>query len=110
MAIVINKQLAKVSQELGFSNYIVLDNDQVTYVFRNTYYLSSCFYFGQEKYLTEKVLADVVESFIAALYIDKGLEYAETFCEICLFPKLFVSYLQLAKMTNVNNLLPSLIN
>lgn len=70
MAIVINKQLAKVSQELGFSDYIVLDNDQ-------------------EKYLTEKVLADVVESFIAALYIDKGLEYAETFCEICLFPKLF---------------------
>ena len=46
MAIVINKQLAKVSQELGFSDYIVLDNDQVTYVFRNTYYLSSCFYFG----------------------------------------------------------------
>ena len=36
-------------------------------------------------------MADVVESFIAALYIDKDIEHVQKFCEICLFPKLAVS-------------------
>ena len=40
--------------------------------------------------MTDKVMADVIESFIAALYIDKDIEHAKKFCEICLFPKLAV--------------------
>ena len=41
--------------------------------------------------MADKIMADVVESFIAALYLDKGIEYAQTFCRVCLFPKLSVS-------------------
>lgn len=41
--------------------------------------------------LSDKVLADVVESFLAALLLDKGLEFAQKFLEVCLFPKLTVS-------------------
>ena len=37
------------------------------------------------------MLADVVESFLAALLLDKGLEFAQKFLEVCLFPKLAVS-------------------
>ena len=40
--------------------------------------------------LTGKILADVVESFLAALYLDKGFKYAECFLETVLFPKLEV--------------------
>ena len=35
-------------------------------------------------------MADVVESFISALYFDKGLDYVSKFCEVCLFPRLTV--------------------
>ena len=45
----------------------------------------------QEVKLSDKVLADVVESFLAALLLDKGLEFAQKFLEVCLFPKLAVS-------------------
>ena len=45
----------------------------------------------QEVKLSDKVLADVVESFLAALLLDKGLEFAQKFLEVCLFPKLTVS-------------------
>eukprot|EP00731_Ephydatia_muelleri_P024768 Em0016g1039a len=34
------------------------------------------------------MMADVVESFLAALVIDKGLAFAQKFCEVCIFPKL----------------------
>jgi ribonuclease-3 len=68
-AIVCNKQLSLVSLELGFNNYIILGKDQ-------------------KNDITDKILADVVESFISALYLDKGIEYVETFCRVCLFPKL----------------------
>lgn len=36
----------------------------------------------------EKLLADILEAFVAALYVDKGLRYVETFCHVCLFPRL----------------------
>ena len=45
----------------------------------------------QEVKLSDKVLADVVESFLTALLLDKGLEFAQKFLEVCLFPKLTVS-------------------
>ena len=41
--------------------------------------------------MTGKILADVVESFLAALLLDKGLTFAKRFLEVSLFPKLAVS-------------------
>ena len=41
--------------------------------------------------MSDKVLADLVESFLAALLLDKGLQFAQKFLEVCLFPKLAVS-------------------
>lgn len=35
-----------------------------------------------------KILADVVESYLAALLLDKGLDYCQKFLEVCLFSKL----------------------
>ena len=32
-------------------------------------------------------------AFVAALYVDKGLRYVETFCYVCLFPRLEVNKL-----------------
>ncbi|XP_039263749.2 ribonuclease 3-like [Styela clava] len=36
----------------------------------------------------EKNLADLLEAFVAALYIDKGLEYVKGFMQVCFFPRL----------------------
>jgi dsRNA-specific ribonuclease len=38
-----------------------------------------------------KILADVIESYLAALLLDKGLDYCQRFLEVCLFPKLLAS-------------------
>uniref|UniRef100_A0A3Q1CT92 DRBM domain-containing protein n=1 Tax=Amphiprion ocellaris TaxID=80972 RepID=A0A3Q1CT92_AMPOC len=38
--------------------------------------------------LRTKTLADLLESFIAALYIDKDLEFVHTFMNVCFFPRL----------------------
>lgn len=45
----------------------------------------------QEVSLTGKILADVMEAFLAALLLDKGLHFAQRFLQVCLFPKLKVS-------------------
>ena len=37
-----------------------------------------------------KNLADLLESFVAALYLDKGIKYVEAFMEVCFFPRLKV--------------------
>lgn len=42
--------------------------------------------------LSTKLLADVVESYLAALSLDQGLHKTEQFLEKHLFPKLKVSY------------------
>lgn len=42
--------------------------------------------------MTEKLLADVTESLMAALVLDKGLHFATKMFEVCIFPKLAVSY------------------
>ena len=44
-----------------------------------------------QKHVSLKIRADLIESFITALYLDKGMNHVETFCQICLFPKLSVS-------------------
>ena len=41
--------------------------------------------------MTEKLLADMTESLIAALVLDKGLRFANKLFEVCILPKLPVS-------------------
>lgn len=38
--------------------------------------------------LKTKDRADLLEAFLGALYVDQGLECCETFCQVCLFPRL----------------------
>ncbi|OTF84035.1 ribonuclease 3-like protein [Euroglyphus maynei] len=38
--------------------------------------------------LKTKDRADLLEAFIGALYVDKGIDYCRTFCEVCFFPRL----------------------
>ncbi|RWS31361.1 ribonuclease 3-like protein [Leptotrombidium deliense] len=38
--------------------------------------------------LKTKDRADLLEAFLGALYVDKGLEYCRTFCNVCFFPRL----------------------
>lgn len=69
MVLVSNKQLARVSSELGFGQYILTGRTENVSI-------------------SNKMMADVVESFLAALVLDKGLTFARKFCEVCIFPKL----------------------
>jgi ribonuclease-3 len=61
-----NKQLADLCKQLGFDQYIRTETTEVGV----------------------KILADVIESYLAALLLDKGLDYCQRFLEVCLFPKL----------------------
>jgi ribonuclease-3 len=65
-SLVQNKQLAQLCKELGFDQYIRYEGTEVG----------------------TKILADVVESYLAALLLDKGLDYCQKFLQVCLFPKL----------------------
>ncbi|XP_045599544.2 ribonuclease 3 [Procambarus clarkii] len=38
--------------------------------------------------LKTKDRADLLEAFLGALYIDRGLEHCRTFCQVCFFPRL----------------------
>ncbi|CAL4099996.1 unnamed protein product [Meganyctiphanes norvegica] len=38
--------------------------------------------------LKTKDRADLLEAFLGALYIDRGLDYCKVFCEVCFFPRL----------------------
>ncbi|XP_064457228.1 ribonuclease 3-like [Ornithodoros turicata] len=38
--------------------------------------------------LQTKDRADILEAFLGALFVDKGLEYCSTFCQVCFFPRL----------------------
>lgn len=40
--------------------------------------------------MTEKLSADLMESLMAALVLDKGLQFATKLFEVCIFPKLAV--------------------
>lgn len=61
---------AKISRELGLDKLINFGGQAEVKGFR------------------EKLLADVLEAFVAALYVDKGLRHVEVFCRVCLFPRL----------------------
>ncbi|KAL1429496.1 hypothetical protein MTO96_016127 [Rhipicephalus appendiculatus] len=38
--------------------------------------------------LKTKDRADILEAFLGALFVDKGLEYCNAFCQVCFFPRL----------------------
>ncbi|XP_021349627.1 ribonuclease 3-like [Mizuhopecten yessoensis] len=43
---------------------------------------------GEKLYMKTKEKADLLEAFIGALFVDKGIEYCEVFCNVCFFPRL----------------------
>lgn len=45
-------------------------------------------YSNPKSELKTKDRADLLEAFLGALYVDKGLTFTLTFCEVCLFPRL----------------------
>ncbi|XP_064395446.1 ribonuclease 3-like isoform X3 [Halichondria panicea] len=69
IALVHNKHLASLCKDLGFDQYIITSKTE-------------------KLDLSVKLQADVVESFLAALTLDKGLSETEKFLEEYLFPKL----------------------
>uniref|UniRef100_A0A3P8UPI4 Drosha ribonuclease III n=1 Tax=Cynoglossus semilaevis TaxID=244447 RepID=A0A3P8UPI4_CYNSE len=72
-SLVNNRTQAKVAEELGMQEFAIT-NDKTK----------------RPVALRTKTLADLLESFIAALYIDKDLEYVHTFMNVCFFPRLKV--------------------
>lgn len=67
-SLVNNKTQAVVCDDLGMVKYAVYSNPKAE--------------------LKTKDRADLLEAFLGALYVDKGLEYCEVFCNACLFPRL----------------------
>ncbi|XP_065072658.1 ribonuclease 3 [Ochlerotatus camptorhynchus] len=67
-SLVNNRTQAVVCDDLGMTTYAVYSNPKAD--------------------LKTKDRADLLEAFLGALYVDKGLEHCETFCHVCLFPRL----------------------
>ncbi|GJQ74766.1 drosha [Trypoxylus dichotomus] len=67
-SLVNNRTQAVVCDDLGMANYALYNNPKAE--------------------LKTKDRADLLEAFIGALYVDKGLEYCEVFCQVTLFPRL----------------------
>ncbi|KAJ7372321.1 hypothetical protein OS493_019765 [Desmophyllum pertusum] len=86
--------------QVGFNNLTLGSNQRMEFLgdsvlqFVVSVYLFQHFPEHHEGHLTgikafrEKLLADILEAFVAALYVDKGLRYVEMFCRVCLFPRL----------------------
>uniref|UniRef100_A0A4W3JT47 Ribonuclease 3 n=1 Tax=Callorhinchus milii TaxID=7868 RepID=A0A4W3JT47_CALMI len=70
-SLVNNRTQAKVAEELGMQDFAIT-NDKTK----------------RPVALRTKTLADLLESFIAALYIDQELEFVRTFMNVCFFPRL----------------------
>ncbi|XP_051872662.1 ribonuclease 3 isoform X2 [Pristis pectinata] len=70
-SLVNNRTQAKVAEELGMQDFAIT-NDKTK----------------RPVALRTKTLADLLESFIAALYIDQDLDYVRTFMNVCFFPRL----------------------
>lgn len=68
-----------------------------SYWFCTLYLHFLCHLTLQKVELSVKIMADVVESFLAALTFDQGLDTAEKFLEKYLFPRLKVSQYFLCK-------------
>ncbi|XP_058814865.1 ribonuclease 3 isoform X2 [Topomyia yanbarensis] len=67
-SLVNNRTQAVVCDDLGMTTYAVYSNPKAD--------------------LKTKDRADLLEAFLGALYVDKGLEHCEMFCHVCLFPRL----------------------
>lgn len=67
-SLVNNKTQAVVCNDLGMTQYAV--------------------YNYARRELKTKDRADLLEAFLGALYVDKGLGYCRRFCEVCFFPRL----------------------
>ncbi|XP_077987013.1 ribonuclease 3-like [Glandiceps talaboti] len=72
-SLVNNRTQATVSQDLGMEEYIINFN-------RNRE--------KEKPALRVKVLADLLEAFLGALYVDRDIERVRVFCEVCFFPRL----------------------
>ncbi|XP_055859421.1 ribonuclease 3 [Episyrphus balteatus] len=67
-SLVNNRTQAVVCDDLGMTQYAVFSNPKSD--------------------MKTKDRADLLEAFLGALYVDKGLMYCEQFCHVCLFPRL----------------------
>ncbi|XP_060525203.1 ribonuclease 3 [Cylas formicarius] len=67
-SLVNNRTQAVVCDDLGMAQYAIYNNPKPE--------------------LKTKDRADLLEAFIGALYVDKGMEYCEVFCQVTLFPRL----------------------
>nr|XP_031849478.1 ribonuclease 3 [Nomia melanderi] len=67
-SLVNNKTQAVVCDDLGMIQYALYGNPKAE--------------------LKTKDRADLLEAFLGALYVDKGLEYCHVFCDVCFFPRL----------------------
>lgn len=67
-SLVNNRTQAVVCDDLGMTKYAVYSNPKAE--------------------LKTKDRADLLEALLGALYVDRGLEFCETFCQVCLFPRL----------------------
>ncbi|XP_020279114.1 ribonuclease 3 isoform X2 [Pseudomyrmex gracilis] len=67
-SLVNNKTQAVVCDDLGMTQYALYGNPKAE--------------------LKTKDRADLLEAFLGALYVDKGLQYCHVFCDVCFFPRL----------------------
>ncbi|KZC07809.1 PREDICTED: ribonuclease 3 [Dufourea novaeangliae] len=67
-SLVNNKTQAVVCDDLGMTQYALYGNPKAE--------------------LKTKDRADLLEAFLGALYVDKGLEHCHVFCDVCFFPRL----------------------
>ncbi|XP_034951139.1 ribonuclease 3 [Chelonus insularis] len=67
-SLVNNKTQAVVCDDLGMTQYALYGNPKAE--------------------LKTKDRADLLEAFLGALYVDKGLEFCKVFCNVCFFPRL----------------------
>ncbi|KAL0104972.1 hypothetical protein PUN28_016542 [Cardiocondyla obscurior] len=67
-SLVNNKTQAVVCDDLGMTQFALYGNPKAE--------------------LKTKDRADLLEAFLGALYVDKGLKYCHVFCDVCFFPRL----------------------
>lgn len=67
-SLVNNRTQAVVCDDLGMTRYVIYANPKSD--------------------IKTKDRADLLEAFLGALYVDRGLEVCEMFCQVCLFPRL----------------------
>ncbi|XP_038063616.1 ribonuclease 3-like isoform X3 [Patiria miniata] len=72
-SLVNNKTQATVASDLGMSTYIIDAKNRTL---------------EDGGPLPTKLLADLLEAFVGAMYVDQGIEAVTVFCQVCFFPRL----------------------